>query len=309
MNNTLIEWDKVYEFARTKSKDEFFDAIEKMNKIEELPHMDRFIAYMKKYELLILPKLLDNANIQLSPAAFVQIVINEVRKSNKLLQAFAVNPNSMFASVMAGAEIGLVPSELHGEFFLIPRNIKQDNGTYLLTVTPMIGYKGLAKLLLRSGDIQHIDAQVVYKGDKFSVKYGINPTITHTPKFEAQRTAEYITHVYTVIHYKSGKISFQVMTKAEIAAVRDIAKTPNDLYFNDKSNPNRWMEKKACLIQNAKLLDKDLYTTKAIELDGKIDGGAILTLDNNNQIKLIEGAAVRPTRFRSVYGTINKLPD
>jgi hypothetical protein len=69
------------------------------------------------------------------------------------------------------------------------------------------------------------------------------------------------------------------------------------------------MEKKCCLIQLSKLLDKDYYGTKAIELDNRLEGGALITLDNNDQIKLIEGAPVKPARFRNIYGTLNNLPN
>ena len=69
-----------------------------------------------------------------------------------------------------------------------------------------------------------------------------------------------------------------------------------------------FLEKKCCLIQLAKMLDKDYYGTKAIELDNRLEGGATLTLDENERVKLIEGAAVKPTRFRDIYGTLNSLP-
>jgi recombination protein RecT len=234
-------------------------------------------------------------------------VINEVKKDSKLLNAFMSNPASMFASILAGAEIGLVPSDLLGEFFLIPRNLKGDDGQYRQTVTPLIGYKGMVKILLRTGDIERIEAQVVYKGDKFSVEYGTTPKMVHKSKLDAERTADNITHVYAVAYYKSGQTQFQVMTRAEIMAIRDKAKYPNELYFNDKSNPNRWMEKKCALVQLSKLLDKDYYGTKAIELDARLEGGAYVTLENE-QVKLIEGAAVKPARFRNIYGTLDKLP-
>jgi len=44
-------------------------------------------------------------------------------------------------------------------------------------------------------------------------------------------------------------------------------------------------------------------------INATIDGGAVLTLDQNNQIKLIEGASVKPARFRNIYGTLNQLPN
>jgi hypothetical protein len=98
-----------------------------------------------------------------------------------------------------------------------------------------------------------------------------------------------------------------VLTRDEIIAIRDRSKYPNNLYFNDKENPNRWMEKKSVLMQLSKLLDKDYYGSKAIELDSRIEGGAVLTLDANDQVKLIEGASVKPTRFRNIYGTLNSI--
>ena len=114
-----------------------------MGKVDELPAIQKFTTYMERYEKQVLPSLLQNSHTPLSPQKFVQIVINEVKKDSKLLNAFMSNPASMFASILAGAEIGLVPSDLLGEFFLIPRNLKGDDGQYRQTVTPLIGYKGM----------------------------------------------------------------------------------------------------------------------------------------------------------------------
>jgi len=302
----LIDWNQVYNLARTLTFDEFVKATERMGKEDELPAVQKFVAYMDKYEKQILPNLL-NSHPHLTPAKFVQVVINEVKKSDKLLKAFQENPASMFASILAGAEIGLVPSDLLGEFFLIPRSMKQDNGQYKLTITPQVGYKGMVKILLRSGEIENIDAQVVYEGEKFKVALGTNPKLEHIPKYDIERTADKITHAYAIAYYKSGKPQFTVLTRDEIIAIRDRSKYPNNLYFNDKENPNRWMEKKSVLMQLSKLLDKDYYGSKAIELDSRIEGGAVLTLDANDQVKLIEGAAVKPTRFRNIYGTLNSI--
>jgi hypothetical protein len=304
----LIDWKKVYENAKKLNYEDFLVSVQKMEKVDELPVIQKFSTYMGRYESEILPKLLENIP-NITPAQFVFAACSEVKKNPKLQQAFQENPSSMFASILAAAEIGLVPSELHGEFFLIPRNIKQPNGHYKMTVTPLIGYKGIVKLLLRSGDIESLDAEVVYKGDKFKVSYGLNPNLEHTPKFTATavRTAENITHVYAVAHYKNSKPKFTVMTRNELLAVKNMNKYDNELYFNDKNNPNRWLERKTCLIQLSKLLNKDLYGTKAIEMENKISNGAILTLENDDQIKIIEGTPVKPARFRNIYGTLNSI--
>jgi len=303
-----IDFEKLYHLARNSSMEDYLKFTNSLYKPQELPVVQQFATYMDRYEKKVLPSLLNDTHAQVTPAKFTQIVINEVKKNEKLLKAFVENPSSMFASILAGAEIGLVPSDLLGEFYLIPRNIKQDSGHYKMTVTPLIGYKGLHKILLRGGEIENIEAHVVYEGDEFMVELGTNPYLKHTPVFPGDRTAEKITHVYAVAHYKSGRSQFQVMSRSEVVAVSSMSKYNNKLYFNDKENPNRWMEKKCCLIQLAKMLDKDYYGTKAIELDNRLEGGATLTLDENERVKLIEGAAVKPTRFRDIYGTLNSLP-
>jgi recombination protein RecT len=261
-----------------------------------------FKSQLSSYEKQILPDLLDKHNI--SPQQFVQIVLSEIKKSEKLLQAFIENPSSMFASILAGAEIGLIPSDMIGEFYLIPRNVKGSDGKYKQTVTPLVGYKGLVNILLRSGDITRIHTEVVYEGDVFEPVYGLEPNIIHKPNFEVPRTANKIRYAYAVAKTKSGEYQFAVLTRAEIEGIKNLAKYENDLYFNDKMGINRWMEKKAALIQLSKMLPKDYYSKKAITMDGMVSGGAMLTLDEDNKIKIVEGTPIKPTRYRNIYGTL-----
>lgn len=297
-----INWEMVHSVANKCDLNDFLNKVETFQN-KELPAVQQFSSYMDKYEKKVLPALLEQTNT-ISPAKFVQIVTNEVKKNSKLLSAFAENPSSMFASILAGAEIGLVPSDLLGEFYLIPRTLKID-GKFKLSVTPLIGYKGLVKILLRSGDIQSIEAHVVYEGDVFDVQYGTSPKLNHEP-IGVNRTADKITHIYCVAFFKSGRNQFHVLTRQEVLNIKNMSKNNNDLYFNDQKNPNRWMEKKCCLIQLSKLLDKDYYGTKAIELDGKLEGGAMLELDGD-QVKVIETTTQKPERFRNIYDTLNKL--
>jgi recombination protein RecT len=265
-----------------------------------------FKNQLSSYEKHILPDLLQKHGI--SPAQFTQVVLSEIKKNDKLLQAFIINPSSMFASILAGAEIGLIPSDMLGEFYLIPRNMKQPDGKYKSTVCPLIGYKGLLSILLRSGDITRLHTEVVYEGDLFEPTYGLEPNILHKPNFDVPRTANNIKYAYAVAKSKSGEYQFAVMTRAEIETVRAMSKYENDLYFNDKMGINRWMERKVVLTQLAKMLPKDYYSKKAISMDGALQGGALLTLDDNNQIKVIESSTYnKPSRLRNIYGTLGNL--
>ena len=257
------------------------------------------------YEKNTLPDLLLKHGI--SPSQFVQVVLSEVKKNEKLLQAFIENPSSMFASLLAGAEIGLIPSDMIGEFYLIPRNLKQPDGKYKQTVTPLIGYKGLLNILLRSGDITRIHTEVVYEGDLFEPVYGLEPNIIHKPNFESKRTADMIKYAYAVAKNKNGEYQYAVITRGEIEAIKKMGKYENDLYFNDKMGINRWMEKKVALIQLSKMLPKDYYSKKAISIDNMVGNGAVLSLDEDNKIKIVEGTPIQPTRYRNIYGTLSNI--
>lgn len=259
------------------------------------------------YEKQILPDLLQKHGI--TPSQFTQVVLSEIKKNDKLLQAFIENPSSMFASILAGAEVGLIPSDMLGEFYLIPRNMKQADGKYKQTITPLIGYKGLMNILLRSGDITRIHTEVVYEGDEFTPIYGLEPNIVHKPNFEVQRTADKIKYAYAVAKSKSGEYQFAVLTRSEIEAVKNLSKYPNDLYFNDKMGINRWMERKVVLVQLAKMLPKDYYSKKAISMDGMMEGGAVLTLDENNEIKVVNNYQAKPSRLRNIYGALNNAEE
>jgi len=266
-----------------------------------------FKNQLGSYEKQILTDLLQKHGI--TPSQFTQVVLSEIKKNDKLLQAFIENPSSMFASILAGAEVGLIPSDMLGEFYLIPRNMKQADGKYKQTITPLIGYKGLMNILLRSGDITRIHTEVVYEGDEFTPIYGLEPNIVHKPNFEVQRTADKIRYAYAVAKSKSGEYQFAVMTRSEIEAVKNLSKYPNDLYFNDKMGINRWMERKVVLVQLAKMLPKDYYSKKAISMDGMMEGGAVLTLDENNEIKVVNNYQAKPSRLRNIYGALNNAEE
>jgi recombination protein RecT len=264
-----------------------------------------FSNQLSLYEKNVLTNLLEEHNI--TPQKFVQVVLTEVKKNDKLIQALIENPASMYASILSGAEIGLMPSEMIGEFYLIPRNMKQDNGTYKMTVCCQIGYKGLVSILLRSGDITRIHTEVVYEGDEFEAIYGLEPTINHKPNFDAIRTADKIKYAYAVSKNKNGEHQFAVMTRKEIEVIRDMPKYKNDLYFNDDKGNNRWMERKAALIQLSKMLPKDYYAKKAISMDSQLESGALLTLDEDNKVKVISPNPVR--QKNKVYGTLLNIED
>jgi len=267
-----------------------------------LTPIQRFQGYMETYKENVLPALLKKHNIE--PAQFVQIVLSELKKNEKLLTAFNENPASMFASILAGAEIGLIPSDMLGEFYLIPRKIDGK-----MSVTPLIGYKGLVNIILRSGEVSKVHTQCVYEGEEFEPIFGLEPNIIHKPNYEIERSSKTLKFVYAVAKLKNGDFQFEVLSKADIIKITNLSRYDNALYFNDQKDPQMWMVKKTALIQLAKMLPKDFYGKKAVEMDNQLTGGAILTLDEDNNIRIVDGKKIAPVRQASAISTFNSLPD
>ena len=237
-----------------------------------------FTATIEKYEKKNLTELLEGSSM--TPAQFKQIVINELKRSPKLQEAFVKNPASLFASILHCAEMGLNPSQMVGEFFFIP---------YKDSITPILGYKGLLTLLMRSSKVKKIWSEVVYEDDDFEYELGLEPKLLHTPNHHSVRNSKNIKCIYACAKIEN-EVIFKVMFRNEIQNIINMSKVPNDLFFNDKKDPEQWMAKKTVLKQLAKLMPKDDdRLKKAVSMDDNIEGGGYLIMDDNDTVRFVQG--------------------
>jgi len=237
-----------------------------------------FTTTIEKYEKKNLTELLEGSSM--TPAQFKQIVINELKRSPKLQEAFVKNPASLFASILHCAEMGLNPSQMVGEFYFIP---------YRDSITPILGYKGLITLLMRSSKVKKIWSEVVYEDDDFEYELGLEPKLLHTPNHLAVRNSKNIKCIYACAKIDNDVI-FKVMFKNEIQNIINMSKVPNELFFNDKKDPEQWMAKKTVLKQLAKLMPKDDdRLKKAVSMDDNIEGGGYLIMDDNDSVRFVQG--------------------
>ena len=237
-----------------------------------------FTTTIEKYEKKNLAELLEGSSM--TPAQFKQIVINELKRSSKLQEAFVKNPASLFASILHCAEMGLNPSQMVGEFYFIP---------YKDTITPILGYKGLITLLMRSSKVKKIWSEVVYEDDDFEYELGLEPKLLHTPNHNAVRNSKNIKCIYACAKL-DDEVIFKVMFKNEIQNIINMSKVPNELFFNDKKDPEQWMAKKTVLKQLAKLMPKDDdRLKKAVSMDDNIEGGGYLIMDDNDTVRFVQG--------------------
>jgi recombination protein RecT len=121
-------------------------------------------------------------------------------------------PESFLQCMMQLSQWGLEPDGRHAH--LIP---------YGTTCTLVLDYKGIVDLVLRSGSVRTIHADVVYEGDLF--EYSLGEVKQHTPHFlrtdEAKpQSAGKVIAAYCHVTFLDGVTKSEVMSTEEIEKVR-----------------------------------------------------------------------------------------
>lgn len=200
-----------------------------------------------------------------------RIVMTECRKVPALMQC---NQESFFGAVLQCAQLGLEPGSALGHCYLLPfGNGKSRDGRPNCQL--IIGYRGMIDLARRSGQIVSINSYCVHEADEFEYELGLHPDIHHRPSPLAERGP--VTYVYAVAVLKGGGVQFEVMSRAEIEAVRAQSKA-------GKSGPwvTHWdeMARKTVVRKLFKYLPVSIEAVRAVEIDEKSDRGEAVTEDD-----------------------------
>lgn len=217
----------------------------------------------KKQLALAVPK-------HLNADRMARIAATEVRKNKTLLNT---EPTSFLGSVMQAAQLGLEPGSALGQAYLVPYG----NQCQLI-----IGYKGMIDLARRSGQVLSLNAYAVREGDDFSFQLGLKPDIHHVPSLEADRIKKPITYVYAVATLKGGGYQFEVMSRAEVEAVRAKAKSKNiwNTYFEE-------MAKKTVIRRLFKYLPVSIEALEITNADAKREAGEKVEPDDVINIEAV----------------------
>lgn len=146
--------------------------------------------------------------------SMMRIALTEVRKNPDLEKCTVP---SFMGALLTAAQLGLRPG-YNGEGWLIPRWNK-NLGSLEAQFQP--GYRGLAQLAYRSGEVVDITAEPVYAADHFRYTLGSSPHIEHVPDMEAEHRDADIRAFYAVIRLKSGGHIMKVLRRADADEVRD----------------------------------------------------------------------------------------
>lgn len=195
----------------------------------------------------------------MTPERFTRITLSAL-SSNPDLQG--TTPASFLGAMMTAAQLGLEPNTPLGQAYLIPYKNK---GT--LECQFQLGYRDMIDLAYRSGEVQIIQAHIVYANDKFDFSFGIDPKLNHVPALGERGEA---THVYAMFRTKDGGYGFDVMT---IDDVRRHAAKYSKSYSSSYSpwNTNfEEMAKKTVLKRVLKYAPLKSDFARAVAADGSI---------------------------------------
>uniref|UniRef100_UPI003F49888F recombinase RecT n=1 Tax=Pseudonocardia sp. CA-138482 TaxID=3240023 RepID=UPI003F49888F len=148
----------------------------------------------------------------------IRDAISLVRANPQLARC---SSESVLGGLMTFAQLGLRPGVL-GHGWLIPfKKRVQVEGKWVdaWEAQIVIGYKGYAELIHRTGTISTMVGRSVHAHDEFDLVYGIDDRLVHKPAMSGPRgeTVGY----YAVIKYQGGGYVFWHMTKAECEEWRD----------------------------------------------------------------------------------------
>lgn len=206
------------------------------------------------------PKLAEVTPKHLSADRLVRIAVASCSKTPQLLQC---SPTSVLNSVMQAAQLGLEPGGPLGDAYLVP---------YKNECTLIVGYRGLVSLARRSGQIISIEAHVVHERDHFVCKYGLDAVLVHEPNWSADPGQ--VIAVYAVARLRDGGVQYEVMTKAQVEAIRSRSRAGS-------SGPwvSDWAEmaRKTVVRRLCKYLPLSVEMAEALDLDERTETSSVNT--------------------------------
>jgi recombination protein RecT len=180
----------------------------------------------------------------LTPDRIAKVVLSALAKTPTLMQC---TQPSILRAVMDAVSLGLEPAGPLGHAYLVPfkKNKKDAQGNWTSTMEAqlIIGYRGFIALARRSGEIQSVNANVIYSRDRYRVNLA-DGTIEHEPYMPPMPTPEEaeakgidpidLMHrgqpiaVYSIAQFTGGGRHVDFMTIGDVERIRERSKSGND---------------------------------------------------------------------------------
>lgn len=275
--------------------------LQQLKQTGKLPAAEAGIGNVKKFFDSQKGVLLDVLPKHVSADRMLKIALGALRTTPKLMNC---TTESLFGAIVQCSQLGLEPNTPLGHAYLIPFDKKRKQGNQWVVdkteVQIVFGYKGLIDLARRSGQIVSISAHEVCEKDHFVYQYGLEEKLEHRP---AMGNRGEIIAFYAVAKLVGGGHAFEVMSRAQVDAIRDDSQGYKAAEQNAKkySKPgdSPWhnhyaeMGRKTALRRLTKYLPISIELATAVALDNRAgneaqDLGDVLTgeyqvVDNDEQ--------------------------
>lgn len=258
--------------------------------LKPIDNVRNALEKMKPQFMAALPK-------HITPDRMVRIAMTAIQNTPKLLEC---DQTSLFSAVMRSAQLGLEPDGVLGQAYLIPYGNK---------VQFIIGYKGLIDLARRSGDVTSIFAKEVCKNDHFEYQFGLVDVLEHKPA-EGERGE--VTHFYAIAKFTNGGHHYDVMTVAEVEAIRNASQGYMSAKKFNKLADSPWvknfeeMGKKTVIRRISKYLPMSVQRAAAVE--DLVDAGRTFNVDQMGDI-VITHEELENNPIDAINATINGTAD
>lgn len=228
----------------------------------------------------------------LDPTQFLKVALQAITRTPTLLEC---TPASFVLALRDAAEMGLMPSGLLGEGYLVPY---RNHG--VMEAQFQAGYLGLVKLARQSGEVLDVESRVVRERDYLDIAYGSGGHVIHRPWItgrdgEEDPGARQGAWFRAVLRDSADHIGW--MSVAEIESVRRRSKAAD-------SGPwvTDWeaMARKTVTRAELKWLPRSTALTRAMENDDIIEGRAevvsdVVSLPSGAQARLLSRGGITVT--------------
>lgn len=246
----------------------------------------------------------------IKPEDLQRTVVMAAQQNPKLLEA---DRRTLMLSCMKAAQDGLLPDGREAALVPFSTRKKDANGRWssVLEVQYMPMVYGLRKKILQSDEIATMTVGLVYRAEyesgRFLYDVGMEPPIRHKPDLELsteQCEDDAIIAAYSLVKFKDGSWSGEVMRRAEIDKIQNLSQTGSKVDYQGKPREPKgpWadhygeMAKKTVMRRHSKVLpmsgdifrdvegeEVDRSITSATRLLDSVDEAAPVALPSHDE--------------------------
>lgn len=183
---------------------------------------------------------------------FMRVALTGFRKTPELL---ACSRRSVLAALLETARLGLEPCT--EQAYLIP---------YKQECTLVIGYQGYVQLMYRTGQIDSVEAELIYEADEWEYSLGDGGRFFHRPNLLAEDRGQPVLAYSFATLRGGGRTKVAILTRRDAERIKqEYAKSPKSPWKTGHFDA-MWL--KSPVRQLQKWAPKSAEMRRALALDG-----------------------------------------